>query len=237
MGYTKIIRSGSFLEVYEYEKNLPIRRKSRAASRGPRYFKVRTRSADSLRRAKRNFRRLVQSNLVGDVPPALFTFTFLQVLSYPTSSRIFTEFIARLRRLSGRNFRYIAVPEFQERGAVHFHVLIWGFYEEAKKESTTRSFQALWSRGFVDGIVTDGHPKIAGYLTKYLSKSVFDVRLAGKKAYLSSHNILRPMSSASQNSFIKSIFANSLIPRSEPLQKKEFMTEWLGKCNYKSYKI
>jgi len=261
MGYTKIIRSGAIIEVYEYEKDLRApRHRSQPQNRREGIKLIRPRSQNSLRRARVAFRRLVQSNLVGDVPPALFTFTMYQVIPYAASSRIFTKFAARLRRVYGSEFRYIVVPEFQKRGAVHWHALFWGLPENLackghferkgsyKKfihecepgrqcERRTRHISRLWLRGFSDGLVTDGHPKLAGYLSKYLSKTMQDPRLRGKKAYYASHNFLRPMSSASSNEFIKSIYVNTVIPNIKPLQETEFMTEWLGKCNYKQYHL
>jgi len=121
MGYTKVVQSGTMLEVYEYEKNLPIRTRNsrRTHINYSRARIIRTRSADSVRRAARAFRRIVRSNLTGDVPPALFTFTMYQKLSYELSVKAFSEFIIRLRKREGREFKYIAVPEFQKRGAVH----------------------------------------------------------------------------------------------------------------------
>jgi len=240
MGYTKIIRSGDLLEVYKYEKNLPIRRKARskrAESAREEYFGARPRNADSIRRATKSFRRIVRSNLVGPVPPTLFTLTMYQKLSYRTSSRIFTKFIARLRRIRGSSFRYIAVPEFQSRGAVHWHLLMWGFYEEAKSERTTRYFSRLWQRGFVDCLTTDGHPKLSGYLAKYMSKTMSDIRLGGQRAYYTSHNVLRPMYTASGNLSIQEVYKEELIPVDNLLTTYEFNTQWLGRCNYQSFRL
>jgi len=253
MGHTKIIRSGNLIEVYQYEKSIPVRRKFRQpdtyrkGSRGSR-----PRSADSLRRASKVFRRIVRANLVGDEHPSLFTFTMYQKLSYGASVRIFTRFIVRLRRDYGGEFRYIAVPEFQQRGAVHWHVLIWGlpphlacvgyytkygFREECTEdrqcERKTRYFARLWLTGFCDGIFTDGSPQLAGYLAKYLSKTMSDIRLSGKKAYYASRNILRPMCVSSAN--LSQYFGEIIGVDNSPLHIHEFNTQWLGRAIYKQY--
>jgi len=267
MGYIKVRIFGDTAQVYEYEKSLPIRRKSRKAnSYTKRDRKNVARSADSFRRAKRAFQCLVRANIRGDEPPTLLTFTMHQKLPYSASSVIFTRFIKRLRRRAGESFRHIAVPEFQERGAVHWHVLLWGLpveygcvgyfrFRRGKKvfvetcpperqcERKTRRFARVWLRGFTDAIATDGSPKLAGYLSKYMSKSMLDIRLGGKRAYYTSHNVVRPLS-----------FSSGTLPReaavslalyhagvksvdNSPLQEREFGTEWLGNCNYSLLRV
>jgi len=259
MGYLKLIHSGSLLEVFHYEKNLPIRRKKRSKnSYRKQYREDHPRSPDSARRARASFKRIVRVNLAGDRTPSLFTFTMHQELPYRTSSRIFTDFAARLRRHCGKEFRYIAVPEFQKRGALHWHVLIWGlqyakacrgrwikkgrnwiFIHECKTgrqcERRTRVLGRLWLRGFVDGVVTDGSPKLATYLTKYLSKAMHNKRTFGKKTYHTSRNILRPMHAASGSESIQAILQEEVIPNKKELTKKEYRSEWLGKVVYKQY--
>jgi len=240
VGYIKWFQSGTLLEKYEYAKNLPIRRKSsKTAVTGVRSRKVGLRNPDSLRRAQRGFRRLVRANLVGDVPPAFITLTMFQVLPLEASCVAFTQFIARLRREHGTDFRYIAVPEFQKRGAVHFHLLLWGLNEYAKTESETRYFARLWLRGFCDCLITDGSPRLAGYFAKYMSKSLQDVRLGGKKAYLSGRNTLRPVSiSASTLAHYKlEVIAQEVIHTGELTFEKTFDSIWLGRCHYQKFHI
>jgi len=245
--------------VYQYEKNLPIRKKQRQpdsyrkGNRGNR-----PRREDSIRRAARSFRRIVRSNLGGDAKPALLTLTMHQKLSYASSVTIFSKFAVRLRRLYGVGFRYIAVPEFQKRGAVHWHILIWGlpdhvacqgYFEGRGKyrhfaetcaetrscERSTRFIQRLWLRGFCDCIETDGSVKLSGYLAKYLSKTMRDIRLRGKRAYYASRNIMRPMSVSGH---VVAQFLDVLVDVDKsPLHSREFETEWLGKCHYKIYEL
>jgi len=267
MGYTKIVHYGDTLQVFEYEKNLPIRRKSRAAnSYTKRDRKNVTRSAHSIRRARVAFERVVRANIGGDANPTLITLTMHQKLSYGASSVIFTRFVARLRRRYGKTFRYIAVPEFQKRGAVHWHVLLWGFpieygcvgnirrkgskkifvetcSEERQCERKTRRISRLWLRGFTDAIATDGSTRLAAYLSKYMSKSMQDFRIGHKKAYYASHNCLRPVSytsaTISGSAAVKlALFHVKSAPVDNfPLQEREFDTEWLGRCNYKLFRI
>lgn len=267
MAYIKWVQSGTLLEKYEYEKSLPIRRNRRKTEKSGRQKRTSnaTRSYQAFRRAQRGFRRIVRSNLGGSEPPALLTVTMRQVLPFKASVRLFTSFIAALRRKEGKQFRYIAVPEFQKRGAVHFHVLIWGLNHYAceghfsrqkrgKKwhrvfvcdswktkgcECTSRYCARLWLRGFTDFFVTDGHPALAGYLSKYMSKAMQDVRLGGEKAYYSSRNSLRPVSIAADSlaKFKIEIIQQEVIHTGEKLNEREFDTMWLGRCTYTRYDI
>jgi len=220
------------------------------------------RSFSSLRRAARSFRRIVRSNLGGADAPSLLTLTMYQELPLEASVHLFTAFIARLRRESQTEFRYIAVPEFQKRGAVHFHVLIWGlnhlachgyfkrdfrgkntFYcetwQEEKCECTTRYCGRLWLRGFSDHFATDGSPKLVGYLSKYMRKTMQDVRLTGEKAYYASRNIMRPVSIAAPTLALAKIevIKQEVIHSGELMNEREFDTPWLGRCTYKRFHI
>jgi len=259
MGYVKLIQSGNLLEIFRYEKDLPIRRRKRGKDTyRKQYFEGHARSVASVQRARAGFKRIVRANLARGENPALVTFTMHQKLPYSASCRIFTEFIARFGGNRGTEFRYLAVPEFQKRGALHWHVLIWGLPEHyackgtwaksGKKwffvhlceagrqcERRTRSISRLWLRGFVDCIITNGHPRLATYLTKYLQKSLHDRRTFGKKAYHASRNIMRPMSAASGSETFKAILSEHIIPDVKPLTEREYDTEWLGKVVYKQY--
>jgi len=259
MGYVKAIQSGNLLEIFEYEKSLPIRRKKRRKdSYRKQRDKNRPRNSASIQRARASFKRLVRANLIGGQNPALFTFTMFEKLSYSASCRLFTRFISRLGRGRDSEFRYLAVPEFQKRGAVHWHVLIWGLPEHYACQGTwkkrgnrwvfqhecpagrqcerrTRRISRLWLRGFVDGVVTDGSPRLATYLTKYLQKSMHDKRSSNKKTYYASHNILRPMHVESDSEFVKELLREQVIPSYPHLTERTYDTEWLGKVVYKQY--
>lgn len=237
MGYTKIVRSGDLVEVYRYGKNLPIHRGRRGTiNRDKRNRLPKQRREDSFRRAKVSFRRIVRANLGGNERPTLLTLTMYQKLSYPASVRIFTDFVTRLRKREGAGFRYIAVPEFQKRGAVHWHVLIFGLDDDfAKAERESRYISRLWLHGFVDCVLTDGSPKLAGYLAKYMSKAMRDIRLGSKKAYYASRNIMRPMSVSGHtvSDYIEEIVGVD----NYSLHQHEFDTQWLGRCVYQQYQV
>jgi len=233
--YIKMIQSGQITELYKYEKTPSERRKSIRKKRnlfGPLRHIIRRK--DNTVRQRQNLRRLIWANLSRQQTPIFVTCTIMQVLSHETSSRIFTEFLSYFtKRYQG--IRVIAVPEYQKRGALHFHCLVWGLPKGiVEHEKTHRDIQRLWLRGFVDVRSTDGNDKIASYLAKYMSKSVQGVRISSKKAYHTTRNVLRPVSSSSFTSFAG--YLEDFIPSTPPLQEKKWDTQWLGSCTYYQYK-
>jgi len=74
--------------------------------------------------------------------------------------------------------RYVAVPEFQERGAVHYHLIIFNinFIKGADIEKT-------WAYGKTDIKLVNRGTGAFNYIVKYLNKSFKDERYRGKKRY------------------------------------------------------
>lgn len=237
---SKVTVVGNYLEIKEYEKEIrrvKVYRRRKAVLQSSARLSIRSES--SLKRKKQNFIRLVRSNLVGSDSPSLFTLTMFEVLSVESSYKALGVFMRRLRKRFKKNFRYIAVLEFQERGAVHFHVMIWGLpINSILNERSNRFYQSLWQRGFVDCISTDGQIKLAGYLAKYLSKSMSDERLHNQKAYRASGNILRPvlLPFNSTIGYVQEVWGIDLLT-STPCFDVEYDTEWLGKGRFRIYKF
>lgn len=254
MPYTKIIKSGNLVEIYKYEKDLPERRiLPRKKSVGRRTKRNLSRRIDNVKRLKRSFVRLVRSNLGDQKKPALFTFTMASCLHVKLGYECFTAFIQRMRRVYGVSFSYIAVPEFQIRGAVHFHALIWGLPEKDlideaphwereedygrmdKIKRGTRKIQNLWSYGYVDCVITDGSAKLASYLGKYMQKAMCDERLVSEKAYVASRNIVRPLLLPFTTALD---YVDEMFPVESSIEfNRDFDTLWLGRCNYRSYLV
>jgi len=96
-----------------------------------------------------------------------------------------------------------------------------------------RTIQNIWAHGFVDCLLSDGSPKLAGYLGKYMQKAMQDERLGGSKAFVCSRNIMRPLSYGSHSAayYVDQIFS----PDRVVAQVREFDTLWLGRCKYTSF--
>jgi len=249
MGYTKAIIYGSILELYQYETNIrSVGGKRTGVQSGACVQSVGVDSEfgrtqrlqkrqDNQNRSLLEFRRLVIANISLSTPPILVTVTYS---TNQTDLRCGYEdwktFARNMCREFGKGIRYIAVPEFQRRGAVHFHALYWGLPENIHlEERDTRLVASLWGRGYVDVYLTDGRENLAGYLSKYMSKAYFDPRMFGRRMYRCSRNILRPLVEKSVGMWYLSERYGIGVDNPACVDKS-FVTKWLGTGRYRLYK-
>jgi len=238
--YSKIIRTGAYVEIYDYEKEPICHTKFRKAKRRLRsdsLIKI-IRRRDNANRARKSFMRLIRANLGATETPILLTLTFRETQAIHEGYRAVTLFFQRCRRSFGKGFRYIAVPEFgtQSTKRLHFHTIVWGFpLGVAYSERETRLLASIWGQGWLDCRVTDNSPKLAGYLAKYTSKAFLDPQLLNKKAYSCSRNVRRPLirSTLQRPDIVWKVDLST----AEPLQERFFSTEWLGGGRYRLYKL
>jgi len=141
MGYLKTIAYSDILEVIEYEKSpRPIERKKRRDElptqltldlndrQDPREQSEQTtpRQKKNIKRSIMGLRRLIQANLSPTSRPLLITLTYAENMQeYQQAREDLESFISNLR-FSFPLLRYVAVAEYQKRGAIHYHTLIWG---------------------------------------------------------------------------------------------------------------
>jgi len=243
MGYTRIIQAGEEVELYEYEKKYVSTNKRdytqntrRASSDRERTHDVTIRSHQSIKRARSNFLRIVTANIQRENLPAFFTFTIERETSLEVGYSYLYYFWKRIKKL-GHAYRYIGVPEWQSRGVLHFHFLVWGLDKQStdnKRERSTRNFQRQWHKGFLDvrnARYTSG--RLAGYLAKYLITALADRRLGNRRAYTCSRNVFRPYSEGSNA--IAGYLDNLIDVDSTVDRVKEYDTLWLGKCRYTKF--
>lgn len=255
MAYNKYIRSGNTLEVYFYDRSCPPRNGNPRIKRNNKidfnravfldngtfeqgsqeraYFKRR----DNALRSSMAFKRLILSNLGGGERPLLITLTFKENKTrIDECAGFFHFFTQRMRKQFGKNFRYIAVPEFQKRGAVHYHALFWGLGDRVHlEERYTRTIASLWKQGFVFIKETDGNEKLSSYLAKYMVKAINDRRLMGKKAYFASRNVIRPIISSGFPDWF--FYDDFQLSPDRAILTKQYMTKYMGKGRYELYKL
>jgi len=238
MGYVKSIVLGDYVEIYEYQKELPDKQFRKKRVKRLKSFRI-LRYDNMFAREKR-FRRLVVANCSRKNKFALLTLTMLRTVSITQSYECLRRFFRRLYQSQGKdNIRYIGIPEFQKRGAIHFHILVWGLPDYViKQERDLRNLQRLWQVGFVDCRQAYGDFKVANYLSKYMSKAMSDQRILGRRSYCTSSNILRPVlvTSMSPISYSKEIFGLDL-RQEQPISEKHFISKWLGCGCYKLYDL
>jgi len=195
MGYTKIIRFVKTTEAYFYEKDVypkkraGVNRRRRSAG---------YRSQRSIKRAKKAFFNLCKNHLDSFTElPCFITLTYHDQYeespSLNDSYRHCNAFWKRAKEYFGKSISYISVPEYQTRGAVHYHALVWGFPASVREERATRLLQRAWRQGYCDvRFASYKSDALAGYLAKYFTKAYSDYRTFNRKTYTTSRNIQRP---------------------------------------------
>jgi hypothetical protein len=107
------------------------------------------------------------------------------------------EFMLFVQRLNDYCFgsersllRYLAVPEFQKRGAVHYHVVLFNL---PHLKNVQVELKEIWGKGMIFISKVRGTNGLTKYLSKYITKAIADDRLRGRKRYFASLGLLRPV--------------------------------------------
>jgi hypothetical protein len=185
---TRYVLSGNVMERYQF-RDVPKTgfyrpRKFHGTSKNKK-DESSGRFLNNLNRTKKTVRRLIDSNFTSN--DKFLTLTFREnVQDISFANNAFKQFIQRLR-VRFPDFKYLAVLEFQKRGAVHYHVITdLPFVHYMDMYQT-------WGQGYID-IHKIRHVNNVGlYVTKYMQKGLADSRLAGKKAYQCSKNLAKPV--------------------------------------------
>ena len=214
---SRVVVSGDIVEVYDY--SVPILEgytvKTPSCGRGS--------SADDgdklinrdkvLNRARRDLRRLVNTNICDNSKFVTLTFAD-NVQDFKVANKEYMLFVKRLNYFLKSKVEYICVPEFQKRGAIHFHVVLFNVpYIDSNK------LRELWGQGYVKINRIDNVDNVGAYICKYMSKDFdSDDRLKGKKCYFSSRKLNKPVEIKDENlveSVRNSLQADKLVYENE----------------------
>jgi len=186
--WRKLLVYGNFADLLIYD--IPkITHKSKGRKNYTKSLDT-TKRDDSISRTKQTVFRLVHSNVKkhGNYKQVFFTLTFAENLQdVKRANFLYRAFIKRLNYFVGFNVEYVAIIEFQKRGAVHYHGVFFNlpFIDKDK-------FEKIWGNGFTNLQIFKVEKAISSYLTKYLTKDFFDKKLYGQRSVLTSGNLLRP---------------------------------------------
>lgn len=214
----KIVKCGDYIHVYQFsntrskvnkrdeDKKINIKKidtdNLTKVSSSDRVEEVKSILLANAIRSNLNCQRIAKTNR--DIWETFITLTFKENLTdIVQANKIFNAWVSNVRKLK-KDFKYIAVPEFQKRGAVHYHVLSNLGREDTNiiylqkervgkaKDLTTIYDVKYWTKGFarVDFIKSD-YKKIYGYICKYMTKDI-DNKLFGKHRYFNSQNLVKP---------------------------------------------
>jgi hypothetical protein len=153
-------------------------------------------------RAARNLRRIINTNVGmyknnrgGYYKPVFVTLNFGRLLTViKDGNNEFTLFIKRLNYyLYGdkkARLKYVAVLEFQKRGALHYHCI---FFNLPYISNVSNVIGDLWKQGFIKINAIDKIQSVGSYVVKYMTKEVIDERLLGFKIYQASQGLFKPV--------------------------------------------
>lgn len=155
----------------------------------------------NINRSKIEMQRLIKTN--EDIFKTFITLTFEDnVIDIDSANKKFDYWRSYIKKAKS-DFAYVCVPEFQKRGAVHYHLLTNIDYTDfsliSKEEKKIYKpykgwniFRTLnsWSYGF-SNVQDMKDVNVVGYLTKYMTKDIDD-RLWGHRRYLYSQNLKKP---------------------------------------------
>jgi len=237
----KVVKSGNVIEIYKYEKGVFkgfINENGRAGNGSITDDQKEKNREISLMRARRNLRRIINAN-VGqwgdDVTTKFLTLTFKENVSdlYEANYE-FEKFIKRLNyKVFGKScskLKYTVVPEFQKRGAVHYHVI---FYNLPYTKSNV--IQEVWGNGFVKINKIDDIDNVGAYICKYLTKSSVDGRLKGRKCYFNSRGLKKPVEYFLDDDELENI--KKSLPEQAMTYTNEFENEYVGKVEYIQFNL
>src|SRR5674476_325779 len=252
----KIIRSGSTLEVIKFgssvvsdseiNKSPPIGR-SRDALEADKIIN----RCQVMRRARSEVRRLINANSgqwkdIKDrfYKPVFMTLTFADnIQDFDTANHEFRLFMLRLgNMINDRKHRgslqYVVVPEFQKRGAIHYHLVIFNLPYVSSK-----SIADCWGNGFIKLKAIDQVDNVGAYICKYMGKDLDDERLRAKKCYFSSRNLLKPeliqfdTTRIGQKEMLESVIKTAQALLRKKPYRVEYPSEYYGSITYTQYTL
>lgn len=251
--HTKIVKSGNIVEVYEFAKAIKYGKMDEP--RGKRIEKnldmndplIRMVKLESRKRSaqhsKSALKQIINANTEQwkdqngrSFRPIFLTLTFAENMTdIKKANRIFSKFKQRLdyeiTGIKKSYLKYVGVIEFQKRGAVHYHVLIFNL---PFMESIYDKMNKIWGEGFVIVKSIDQVKNIASYMCKYMTKNNDDERLCGEKTYFTSRGLKKPVTTFDWQ-IIKTIL--NFIPSYIEPYEKEIENEMCKKILYRRYDL
>lgn len=246
--YKKIVKSGDIIEVYEYENGYLRGYENESVNTGRKIDyeseNYKEHRKQVLQRAKKNLRRLINANhgQYGDqFISKLLTLTFKDnVQDLKKANYEFEKFIKRLNYYcfgtKKANLKYTCVVEFQKRGAIHYHVIIYNMpYVKANDIAN------VWGNGFIKINKIDDIDNVGAYVAEYLGQDekgqghdIEDDRLMGQKSYFSSRGLYKPVE-ITDKKIVEQVA--SALPLEKLTYASEFENEYLGNISYKQYNL
>jgi len=187
LSWKTVVKTGNSYDVYDYQFPLIIGKKvySNKAKSQARSEEYKSRT---ITRAINNIRRLAVGNF--SKYDKFVTITYdndndFDITKIKECLAYLQKFLRKLKN-TFPNFKYILVTEFQDRGAVHYHMICNLPYIDNEK------LEKIWGHGYTKILAMNNSYGVSAYLSKYLSKRFDDPRKLGHRLYYTSRNLIRP---------------------------------------------
>lgn len=210
----KIVKCGEYIQVYAYKNKRTTKKKIQGlndlnlkknsdivnsvkinATKNQPLLEEHKIEDRSIIRSKLECQRIAKSNMKDW--QTFITLTFEEnITNVVYANKRFRYFIDKVKRVN-KDFKYLCIPEFQKRGAVHYHLLTNISIDDNKliySQEDNPKFKHIkyWSDGFTSVEVMKGNPKkVVGYISKYMTKDI-DNRLFNRHRYFYSRNLTIP---------------------------------------------
>jgi len=228
----KAIISGNQIEIYEYEQAVLYGYSD--SKKGSRGRQAVANDEDKeinrekvFKRARTNLRRLINCNIESD--SKFLTLTFKDnITDLDFANKEFKKFIMRLNYNFKIKVKYSCVVEFQKRGAIHYHVVLYNLNGKVDLNKLSE----IWGNGFIKLNKIKGVDNVGAYVCKYMTKSDDD-RLKGKKMYFNSRNLNKP-AEIKEPELVDALVGS--LQAQAPKYENTFTNEY-NTINYKQYII
>lgn len=213
----KIIQCGSYYQVYKFlnkritvdkdfereNKIKPIFQEFSEDNIEHEEFGYKEIEEKNVKRSKVSLERLVMTN--EEKFKTFITLTFKDNMTdIKQANQLLSKFLNNMKNRHFKDLCYISVPEFQKRGAIHYHLVTNINYDNFnllsneeikiwdKRKSKWQIFRTClyWKVGFSSVIKLDSI-SVVGYLSKYMTKDI-DNRLFGFRRFSYSQNLRKP---------------------------------------------
>ncbi len=162
------------------------------------------------------------------------TLTFKENITDITEANYeFKKFIQRLNNhITGYKksyLKYVNAIEFQKRGAVHYHCVLFNMPFIPKG-----IIEDIWGHGYIFINKINNASGVGKYISKYITKSFEDKRLWGKKCYSISLGLKKP-------TIIRNIrdinFFLQMLPLDNVSRRVSYTSQYLGEVDVFEYDI